>query len=146
MLRGMAINTLVHAAVKVFCQHSKQILNGEIEHSLLSTVAFKRQLNRIEELSLEKIYATPPVAQIETAGFEVLGGFLDRVVPVLTRKASKLSAGDKKLLQLIPQQFRSGGSKAENLYHATDFVSGMTDSYAVTLYRRLRGIELPRGS
>lgn len=146
MLRAMAINALVHSAVRVFCEHLKQILNGEFEYSLLAEVPFRKQLKVIEKLSLERIYATPPVALIETAGFEVLGGLLDRVVPVLTREADKLSAADTKFLQLIPQQFRGGHSKAENLYHATDFVAGMTDSYAVTLYRRLRGIELPRGS
>lgn len=146
MLRAMAINILVQASVRVFCKHSKQILNGEFEESLLSKVPFKRQLKNIEKLSFEKIYATTPVAQIESAGFEVLGGLLDRIVPVLTRETSKLSASDKKLLQLIPQQFRSGQNFAEYLYHATDFIAGMTDSYAVTLYRRLMGIELPRGS
>ena len=145
-LRAMAINVLVHAAVKVFCVHSEQILSGEFEQSLLSKVPFRKQLRNVEKLSLAQIYATPPVAQIESAGFEVLGGLLDRVVPVLTRDTAKLSAADKKLLQIIPLQFRGGASYAEKLYHATDFVSGMTDSYAVTLYRRLRGIELPRGS
>jgi dGTPase len=145
-LRAMAINNLVHAAVKVFCTHSEEILSGQFEQSLLSKVPFRKQLRNVEKLSFAQIYATPPVAQIESAGFEVLGGLLDRVVPVLTRDTAKLSAADKKLLQIIPPQFRGGVSYAEKLYHATDFVSGMTDSYAVTLYRRLRGIELPRGS
>jgi dGTPase len=145
-LRAMAINNLVHAAVKVFCAHSAQILSGQFEQSLLSRVPFRKQLRNVEKLSFAQIYATPPVAQIESAGFEVLGGLLDRVVPVLTRDTAKLSAADKKLLQIIPPQFRGGVSYAEKLYNATDFVSGMTDSYAVTLYRRLRGIELPRGS
>jgi dGTPase len=51
----------------------------------------------------------------------------------------------QKVFQLIPSQFTKGKNKYEKLLSATDFVSGMTDSYAVTLYRRLRGIELPRG-
>ena len=146
MLRAMAINTLVHAAVEVFSNHSNKILNGEFADSLLSKVPYRKQIKVIEKLSSEKVYATRPVAQIETAGFEVLGGLLDRVVPVLTRDSEKLSPGEKKLLQLIPPQFTDGPTNIARLHNATDFVAGMTDSYAVTLYRCLRGIELPRGS
>ena len=142
----MAINVLVHAAVEVFFKHLNKILNGEFAESLLSRVPYRKQIKIIEKLSSGKIYATQPVAQIETAGFEVLGGLLDRVVPVLTRDSEKRSPSDKKLLQLIPPQFTDGSTTLGNLHNATDFVAGMTDSYSVTLYRRLRGIELPRGS
>ena len=92
MLRAMAINTLVHAAVEVFSNNSKKILNGEFAASLLSKVPYRKPIRVIQKLSSEKIYATRPVAQIETAGFEVLGGLLDRVVPVLTRDPERLSA------------------------------------------------------
>jgi len=146
MLRAMAINTLVHAAVEVFFKHSNKILNGEFANSLLSRVPYQQQIKVIEKVSSEKVYATQPVAQIETAGFEVLGGLLDRVVPAVTHDSEKLSPAEKKLLQLIPPQFRYGATNIASLHNATDFVAGMTDSYAVTLYRRLRGIELPRGS
>jgi dGTPase len=146
MLRALAINTLVHAAVEVFLKHSNKILDGQFGNSLLSRVPYRKQIKVIEKLSHEKVYATQPVAQIETAGFEVLGGLLERIVPVLTRDTKKLSSAEQKLLQVIPPQFRNGPRNNSGLHNATDFVAGMTDSYAVTLYRRLRGIELPKGS
>jgi dGTPase len=145
-LRAITINTLVNAAAKVFCDHSREILAGSFENSLLSKVGFTAELGTIEKLSYEKIYATALVAHIESAGFEVLGGLLDRIVPALTGESATLSPADKKLLQIIPTQFTTGKTHVEKLHNATDFVSGMTDSFAVTLYRRLRGIELPRGA
>jgi dGTPase len=145
-LRAITINILVNAAVKVFCKHLREILDGSFENSLLSKVDFTAELSAIEKLSYEKIYGTAPVAHIESAGFEVLGGLLDRIVPALTGESTKLSAAEQKLLQIIPSQFTRGQTLAEKLHNATDFVSGMTDSFAVTLYRRLRGIELPRGA
>ncbi|MDY6902321.1 MAG: deoxyguanosinetriphosphate triphosphohydrolase, partial [Cyanobacteriota bacterium] len=57
-----------------------------------------------------------------------------------------LSKGDKAefLKQMIPQQYLFGDS--EDLYYkilqVTDFISGMTDSYATNLFKKLKGISL----
>ncbi len=142
-LRAKAINNLITEAVSSFKQNYEAIMNGTFESDLLSQTEYSSLLDDIKELSRRKVYASPNVLQIEAAGFEVLGGLLEKVVPALVNE-DKTSA-EKKVLQLIPPQFTKGKNKYEKLLSATDFVSGMTDSYAVTLYRRLRGIELPRG-
>jgi len=142
-LRAKAINNLITEAVSSFKQNYEAIMNGTFESDLLSQTEYSSLLDEIKELSRRKVYASPNVLQIEAAGFEVLGGLLEKVVPALVNE-DKTSA-EKKVLQLIPPQFTKGKNKYEKLLSATDFVSGMTDSYAVTLYRRLRGIELPRG-
>lgn len=142
-LRAKAINNLITEAVSSFKQNYEAIMNGTFESDLLSQTEYSSLLDEIKELSRREVYASPNVLQIEAAGFEVLGGLLEKVVPALVNE-DKTSA-EKKVLQLIPPQFTKGKNKYEKLLSATDFVSGMTDSYAVTLYRRLRGIELPRG-
>lgn len=91
------------------------------------------------------MYVAPNVLHIEAAGFEVLGSLLDKVVPALVGGKGLKTSAEKKILEIIPEQFKRGKTPYERLLSATDFVSGMTDSFAVTLYRRLRGIELPRG-
>ena len=52
------------------------------------------------------------------------------------------------LIDLLPVQFLNGGKPEEDLYErilqVCEFVAGMTDSYAVMLYKRLQGIELPK--
>jgi dGTPase len=51
---------------------------------------------------------------------------------------------EKKVLKLLPAQFRAGeGSDYEKALSVIDFISGMTDSYAMELYKNLRGISLP---
>lgn len=142
-LRAKAINNLITEAVESFKKNYNEIMKGTFERDLLSQTRYSSQLCEIKELSRIKVYESPNVLQIEAAGFEVLGGLLEKVVPALVNE-DKTSA-EKKVLQLIPSQFTKGENKYEKLLCATDFVSGMTDSYAVTLYRRLRGIELPRG-
>lgn len=142
-LRAKAINNLINESVGVFKENYQEIMNGCHEKDLLTQTKYLSQLDKIKEISREKVYKSPNVLQIEAAGFEVLGGLLEKIVPSLVNENKTLA--QNKIFQLIPPQFTKGESKYERLLNATDFVSGMTDSYAVTLYRRLRGIELPRG-
>jgi dGTPase len=144
-LRARAINSLILDAVSVFEGHYEELMEGTHEQDLMSQSKFNNEFKAIKTLSREKVYAAPNVLYIEAAGFEVLGGLLDKVVPALVGIGCSISSTEKKILEIIPEQFRKGKTHYERLLSATDFVSGMTDSFAVTLYRRLRGIELPRG-
>ena len=143
-LRARAINSLVYAVASVFDDNYKAIMEGRFEEDLVTRTKFATALERIKRVSLEKVYATPTVVQIEAAGYEVLGGLLERVVPAVVHGERGGTAANRKVLELVPQQFRRGQTGYERLLCATDFVAGMTDTYAVTLYRRLSGIELPR--
>lgn len=143
-LRARAINTLILDAVRVFEENYEAIMAGAFEDDLMTRSRFANELKAIKDLSKKDVYSAPHVLQVEAAGFEVLAGLLERVVPALT-KGDQGSAADRKVLELVPDQFKRGKSRYERLLGATDFVSGMTDSYAVSLYRRLLGIELPRG-
>ena len=54
------------------------------------------------------------------------------------------------MVRLIPEQFigpnrRPSENGYTRLLRLTDFVSGMTDSYAVSLYKKMTGISLPGG-
>lgn len=144
-LRAKAINSLILDAISVFEENYDRLMQGTLEQDLMSQSRFSNELKAIKELSRRKVYVAPNVLHIEAAGFEVLGGLLDKIVPALIGTDSSRSSAEKKILEIIPEQFRKGKTHYERLLHATDFVSGMTDSFAVTLYRRLRGIELPRG-
>lgn len=144
-LRAKVINSLILDAVLVFEKNYEKLMQGTLEQDLMSQSKFSNELKAIKELSRKKVYVAPNVLHIEAAGFEVLGGLLDKVVPALVGTDGSRSSAEKKILEIIPEQFRKGKTHYECLLHATDFVSGMTDSFAVTLYRRLRGIELPRG-
>ena len=144
-LRARAINTLILDAVAVFNEKYESIMEGTLEHDLMSLCRFRSELKAIKDLSKKEVYSSPNVLQMEAAGFEVLGGLLEKVVPALVGEGASITAAERKVLELVPDQFKRGGNQYERLLGATDFVSGMTDSYAVMLYQRLLGIELPRG-
>ena len=78
------------------------------------------------------------------AGYKVLGGLVDIFLnAVLNPKL----APNNKLLRILPKQFQMNKSGDEAIYlkamKVCDYVSRMTDSHAIDLYRKLMGIELP---
>jgi dGTPase len=144
-LRARAISNMIYEVVEVFKTNYDDIMVGQFEKELLGECEFASHAEAIKTLSKAKIYCATEVVQIEAAGFEVMNGLLEKVVPPLLKRPKKRSFADKKILELIPDQFTKAKSKYEALLAATDYVSGMTDSFAVTLFKRLKGIELPQG-
>ena len=105
-------------------------------------------LSEIGAMSFEKIYKSQPVIEREIAGFEVLNGLLEAFCPPVVRMAAQevLSWREKTILRLLPEEFRNdlgAGELYENLLGLMDFISGLTDSRALALFRNIKGISLP---
>ncbi len=150
-LRARAVNHLIHQVVEVFLDEEKNILNGSFDSEIVAVIPSADVLRSIRELSRQKVYTAREVLEIEAAGFDVLGGLLTYLVPaVLEGRLGKKSPrkSSAKYFELLPARARANCQTAatndyERLLLATDFISGMTDSYAVTLFKMLKGISLP---
>jgi dGTPase len=148
-LRAKAINSLIKEITEVFLDQEEKIMKGELETDLLSMVGSSEPLETIKKISVEKIYSYSSVVERESAGFEVLAGLLDTFIKAVNDLAEgKKSAKSTNHIKLFPNQFTDeNGQPEEDLYlrllNIIDFVSGMTDSYAVSLFRRIKGIALP---
>lgn len=142
-LRARAIGILITSVVETFKKNYDALMAGAFESALVDQCTFAPFLRAIADVSRKEIYLTPTVLQIEAAGFEILAGLLAKFVPALVLEADQRSAAHKKIVQIIPAQFTSGATRYERLLGATDYVSGMSDSFALTLFRRLNGIEMP---
>ncbi|MBI3802592.1 MAG: hypothetical protein HY282_02380 [Nitrospirae bacterium] len=104
----------------------------------------------MREISIEEIYFSKEALEVEVPGFEVLAGLLRKFIKAVNNVVEDgKDEKSKKLVRLIPPQFLSKekGRPDEDKYirilQVTDFVSGMTDSYAVALYKQITGISLP---
>lgn len=142
-LRARAIGRLIEAAVHVFSENYQEIMRGSFETELINETPHAGAMREIKSACVKYIYSAPVVVQVEAAGFQVLSGLLERFVPALLATGKKRRKSDDKLLELIPRQHRSAEGLYAQLLAATDVVSGMTDSFALTVYRRVTGIELP---
>ena len=139
VLRAMAVGTLIQEAARTFIDHEEAILRGEMDRSLTSCMSLKPHLDRIERESIRYCYQAREVVEIELVGFQVLGALLDRFVTAALHPERCVSG---KLRTLFPW-IGGHGEVYADLLACTDYISGMTDSYAVSLYRRLAGHSLP---
>lgn len=147
-LRAVVLNQLVDELAKVFLDEEKNILLGKFEDDLISKIKRAEALMRIKEISIRKIYKSRSVVEREVAGYEVLGGLLDTFIHSYNEAfAGKISAKNKSVFGLLPN--RISEEIPDDLYlrllRIIDFVSGMTDSFAVSLFRKIKGISLPGG-
>lgn len=143
LLRAKSINKLIGLCSSIFFNEQDKILSGQFNTSLTSAFQspFKEAWETIIKISIEKIYNHPQVIQIEVAGYKVMGGLLEEFIPALIKNDTHYY---KKLVALIPGQFRPSQPDAySKIQSVLDFVSGMTDLYAVDLYRKIKGISFP---
>jgi dGTPase len=150
-LRAVAIGKALEQVAGAFIQHEEALLCGEFEQPLIACTQVAEPLEAIVLRSRDTVYASSRGVEIEIAGYEVIGGLLELFVDAVEDHAAthgNPAARSRKLLQLVPEQFIGPDRVAApdtytRVQRVTDFVSGMTDSYAVNLHKKLRGISLP---
>lgn len=144
LLRAKSIGMLTYLMFEAFWKHHDDILNGALLTDLKDCLPaeYKMQLEKIGKVSNSKIYNYRSVVEKEIAGYKVIGGLLEEFVPmILTQQKSHYQ---KKLMQLFPQQFMPTNNTAYAKIQAVlDFISGMTDLFAVELYKRIKGNSFP---
>lgn len=155
VLRAMAIRKLVDECTTVFLEHEASVLEGTFDHALTDHCESKTALDQITSLSVEKIYRAKQVVEIEASGHEVLPGLLEEFLkagemlflqkndnyPVLTRKYQNLT-------YLMPIETKNAIANSSTTYevarHCLDYISGLTDKYALSLYRKIKGVGVAR--
>ncbi len=152
-LRANAIGAMIEQVHHCFMANEDKILAGAFGDELLDMIPAAQAMNALKTCGENQIYVSKPVVEVEAAGFEVLGGLLEAFLTTVNDIATNgalASSKSRMLVHLIPEQFAGPGRQpVADLYRRvlaiTDFVSGMTDSYAVTLFKKLTGISLPTG-
>jgi dGTPase len=148
VLRAMAIGKLITDVVDVFLQNENAILAGSFDQALTDLGSYKNELKQIIDISITKIYRARHVVEIESAGFEVLPGLLEEFIKaaehlIKNNQARKYS----NLARLLPTETTSviQANPDDTYLHfreVIDFVSGMTDTHALSLYRKINGFEI----
>jgi len=145
-LRAMLINLLLFRVRDIFMEREQLLLEGNLEKSLIDYLPPRELalMKKIDAFSVEHIYNHRSVVEIEIAGYNVIGGMLKEFFGAVL---SPRSVKSEKLLQLISKQFaisREPGHLYGDIQSVVDFISGMTDLYAVDLYRKITGMTFPQ--
>ncbi len=150
-LRAMSIGILTDQVTQVFLDNEASILEGNFDRPLTELIASSAILTEIIQLSIEKIYRSHTVVATEAAGFEVLPGLLESFTTAAYEQfigKGKSMGKHKGLLRLMPEaRVKEMSWEAPDVYkvvmNCTDYIASMTDSHAISLFRKIKGISLP---
>jgi dGTPase len=111
-------------------------------------IPLAKEFAAFKGVAKKKVYSAKPVVEIEACGFEVISRLLEAFVNAIEVKAQGSGVGkarSRTILSPLPGGADSVEGKApyERMLVATDFVAGMTDTYALELYQHIHGIRLP---
>lgn len=142
-LRSSVIGVLINQCVRVFMDNEEAILNGDFEGSLIKKIApLQSDAYKVcTKTSVKRIYKSKDVVDIELAGHRIIGFLLDTFITAIQTPEANYS---KLILSRVPDQYEiNAASLYERILAILDFVSGMTDVYALDLYRKITGMSLP---
>jgi len=142
-LRSSVIGLLVDECARVFIENEELITDGNYKGALIKHISplADKAYKEATEISYKKIYKTKDVVDIELAGHRIIGFLLDTFITALESPDAKYS---ELILSRIPEQYeKDAPTLYQRILAILDFVSGMTDIYALDLYRKITGMSLP---
>ena len=142
-LRSVVIGVLVDACAERFLAHEEDILSGRLVPSLVKLLPehLSNAFKAVERVAQNKIYMSQPVLDIELGGYKVISELLSCYIDAAFAPEKTYS---QRLLDRVPSQYEV---RSEDNYTRVlavlDYLSGMTDVYALDLYRMIMGISIP---
>jgi len=142
-LRAGVIGLLVDECADIFIANEERILFGAYAGSLINNISapVAAAYNDCSEFAVQHIYRSKDVLDIELAGYRIIGFLLEVFTDAIQKPEHAYS---KLLLDRIPEQYETDAiTMYGRVQSIIDYVSGMTDVYALDLYRKITGMGLP---
>src|SRR5690606_28124329 len=155
------INRAVNYAADQFIKLMPEILDG-YDKKLLADSEVGEQINKINDFAKKWIYSHKSAEQVELAGSSVISGLLDNFGRLLELEKDQFEDlinnhnikkkgldFELRLYRRLPlkyvEKYLANESQPELLRRSqliVDFISGMTDNFALETYQILRGIRI----
>lgn len=142
-LRSCIIGLLVDECSRVFLENEDGILDGTYNTPLIEQIGeqAKQAYATCSKTAYKKIYRAKEVLDIELAGYHIFSHLIDSLTEAVMNQSHAYS---KLLLQRIPEQYDTNAPTTYGKIQCVlDYISGMTDVYALDLYRKITGMSLP---
>lgn len=139
-----------------FSKNYSEIMEGTYNKELIAETFHGPSMKILKRVMKKYVYIDPEIVKLELSAQKIISVLLsDFIYAVIyydeKGEEDKQTQKNKKLCGLIPENLREDYSHAKtdddagNLYlrflMVTDYISGMTDSYAKNLYQELNGIK-----
>lgn len=151
---------LMYVAVFRFSSSYQDIMNGTYTHDLFYNTNHSLTIKLLKDAMVEFVFDSPGILKLELSSQSILSFLLEKFVHAALYwdkdyadkdKGYVPSKADKKYMSIFSDSYKQDytkerkGEEAYDLYlrllMVTDYISGMTDTFARTLYRELSGIE-----
>ena len=142
-LRSCVINALERACVQVFVENEAAILSGTFTGSLIRHLPerLKTAYENCAAVAHKRIYLSKEVVDIELSGFHIIYTLLELMCEAVISPEKKYS---QLLLKQVSSQYELQSDDLSTRFMAVlDYLSGMTDVFALDLYRKINGQQLP---
>lgn len=142
-MRACAIGALERACVDAFIRHEEDIMNGTMRGCLVENIEprLAEAYRKCAILSKEKIYKSKPVLDVELSGYKIMATLMEAMVDAVSNPSRFYS---RQLISRVSSQYDINADDLETrLMAVIDYISGMTDVYALDVYQKINGISLP---
>ena len=142
-LRACLIGLLENECAHAFMAHEEEILDGTFKGSLIDCISPvpREAYQHCVTLSRARIYKSQPVLDVELSGYRIMATLMELMVEAIEHPDRYYS---QQLIGRVSSQYDIGSPNLEDrLMAVIDYISGMTDVYALDVYQKICGISLP---
>ncbi len=142
-MRACVIGKLVNLCTQVFVDNEDNILEGSFQGSLIDNIPEMERdaYKQCTEISKRKIYNSKPVLDIELSGYKIMATLMEQMVEAAVHPDRFYS---KQLINRVSSQYDiHSDDLGTRILAVIDYISGMTDIYALDVYQKINGISLP---
>ncbi len=141
--RARVIGKLVRLCTEAFVKHEESILDGSHDKSLITCLPEMehKAYNHCTNVSRRKIYNSKPVLDVELSGYKIMETLMEQMVEAAIYPDRFYS---KQLISRVSNQYDIySNDLGTRVLAVLDYISGMTDIYALDIYQKINGISLP---
>ena len=142
-IRACVIGKLENECVKTFMAHEDEILSGTFEGALIERIPDRQRdaYRRCADMSKVKIYRSRPVLDVELSGYKIMATLMEQMIEAIEHPERYYS---QQLISRVSSQYDISSPDLETRIMAViDYISGMTDVYALDVYQKINGFALP---
>jgi len=142
-MRACLIGLLEYQCATTFIKHETEIMEGTFKGSLIDNIDERpcQAYQRCASLSRQRIYKSRPVLDVELSGYRIMATLMELMVEAIEHPERYYS---QQLIDRVSSQYDIASPALETrLMAVIDYISGMTDVYALDVYQKICGISLP---
>ncbi|MCI6467592.1 MAG: deoxyguanosinetriphosphate triphosphohydrolase [Faecalicatena sp.] len=144
---------LISCATSGFTSNYESIMAGTFKHDIFHGTFGEKLMDLLGDMAYRYVFSSTAIYKMEVTEAVILDFLMDKLVHAVLYydTDAKMNSIDSRVVSFISENYKNaykyqagGKSEAEKLYLrlllVTDYVCGMTDSYAKRLYQEMNGL------